>query len=49
MSDKERLEKLLAILHDYSDVVDGSEGQQLPNQAMQVLMDFEAWERGIGR
>jgi hypothetical protein len=45
-TDTEKLNRLLAILNDRSDVRDGDEGRQLPNEAMSLLMEYEAWVEG---
>lgn len=40
-TDSEKLALLLSILNDYSDTVDGSDGEPEPNMAMGVLCDYE--------
>lgn len=45
-TDIEKLDRLLSILRDRCDTVDGPDGQPRPNEAMSILGEYEGWLDG---
>ena len=43
---KRKLERLLSILNNYADMVDGSDGEPEPNMAMGILVEYDGWLQG---